>query len=83
MEKTLKILASVFWIVGLTATIVGLNIKTDAGQWICTVGNFTFLVGLRCRAWCGRWHPAKKAPPKRSRKAKIQISLNQTQGTLS
>ena len=46
MEKTLKILASVFWIVGLTATIVGLNIKTGAGQWISTAGNFTFLVGL-------------------------------------
>ena len=46
MEKTLKVLASVFWIVGLTATIVGLNIKTDAGQWISTAGNFTFLVGL-------------------------------------
>ena len=46
MEKTIKILASVFWIVGLTATIVGLNIKTDAGQWISTIGNITFLIGL-------------------------------------
>ena len=46
MEKTLKILASTFWILGLTATIVGLNIKTDAGQWISTIGNITFLVGL-------------------------------------
>ena len=45
MEKTLKILASVFWIVGLTATIVGLNIKTDTGKWVSTIGNITFLVG--------------------------------------
>ena len=29
MEKTLKVLASLFWIFGLIATIVGLNIKTD------------------------------------------------------
>ena len=29
MEKTLKILASLFWIIGLVVSIVGLNIKTD------------------------------------------------------
>lgn len=46
MEKTLKILASLFWILGLAATIIGLNIKTDTGKWISTIGNITFLVGL-------------------------------------
>ena len=46
MEKTLKVLASLFWILGLAATIIGLNIKTDTGKWVSTIGNITFLVGL-------------------------------------
>ena len=46
MEKSLKVLASLFWILGLTATIIGLNIKTDTGKWVSTIGNITFLVGL-------------------------------------
>ena len=46
MEKTLKILASLFWIIGLVVSIVGLNIKTDTGRWISVAGNITFLIGL-------------------------------------
>ena len=46
MEKTLKVLAALFWILGLAATIIGLNIKTDTGKWVSTIGNITFLVGL-------------------------------------
>lgn len=46
MEKALKVTASLFWILGLTATIIGLNIKTDTGKWVSTIGNITFLVGL-------------------------------------
>ena len=46
MEKTLRVLASLFWILGLAATIIGLNIKTDTGKWVSTIGNITFLVGL-------------------------------------
>ena len=46
MEKSLKVLASLFWILGLAATIIGLNIKTDTGKWVSTIGNITFLVGL-------------------------------------
>ncbi len=46
MEKTLKVLASLFWVFGLIATIVGLNIKTDTGRWISVIGNITFLIGL-------------------------------------
>lgn len=46
MEKTLKILASLFWIIGLVVSIVGLNIKTDTGRWMSVAGNITFLVGL-------------------------------------
>ena len=46
MEKTMKVLASLFWIFGLIATIVGLNIKTDTGRWISVIGNITFLIGL-------------------------------------
>ena len=46
MEKTLKILASLFWIIGLVVSIVGLNIKTDTGRWMSVAGNITFLIGL-------------------------------------
>ena len=46
MEKTLMVLAALFWILGLAATIIGLNIKTDTGKWVSTIGNITFLVGL-------------------------------------
>ena len=46
MEKTLKILASLFWIIGLVVSIVGLNIKTDTGRWMSVIGNVTFLIGL-------------------------------------
>ena len=46
MEKTLKILASLFWIIGLAASIIGLIIKTDTGRWISVAGNITFLIGL-------------------------------------
>ena len=46
MQKTRKVLASLFWILGLAATIIGLNIKTDTGKWVSTIGNITFLVGL-------------------------------------
>ena len=46
MEKTLKILASLFWIIGLAVSIVGLNIQTDTGRWMSVIGNITFLIGL-------------------------------------
>ena len=46
MERTLKILASLFWIIGLVVSIVGLNIKTDTGRWMSVAGNVTFLIGL-------------------------------------
>ena len=46
MERIFKILASLFWIIGLVVSIVGLNIKTDTGRWMSVIGNVTFLVGL-------------------------------------
>ena len=46
MERIFKILASLFWIIGLVVSIVGLNIKTDTGRWMSVAGNVTFLVGL-------------------------------------
>ena len=46
MEKTLKVLASLFWIIGLILSIVGLNIQNETGQWMATVGNITFFIGL-------------------------------------
>ena len=68
MEKTLKVLASLFWILGLTATIIGLNIKTDTGKWVSTIGNITFLVGLALQgvvwALASRKKSSAEAEPK-------------------
>ena len=68
MEKTLKVLASLFWILGLAATIIGLNIKTDTGKWISTIGNITFLVGLALQgvvwALASRKKSSAEAEPK-------------------
>jgi len=46
MEKTLSIIGCALWIAGLAATIIGLNISGNAGQWTTIIGNIAFLVGL-------------------------------------
>ena len=74
MEKALKVTASLLWIIGLTATIVGLNIRTDAGQWISTAGNITFLVGLALQgvvwALASREKNSAEAEPKTKKTGK-------------
>ena len=63
MEKTLKILASLFWIIGLVVSIVGLNIKTDTGRWMSVAGNITFLVGLALQGVAWALMSRKKKDP--------------------
>ena len=63
MEKTLKILASLFWIIGLAASIIGLNIKTDTGRWMSVIGNVTFLVGLALQGVVWALMSRKKKSP--------------------
>ncbi len=63
MEKTLKILASLFWIIGLVVSIVGLNIKTDTGRWMSVAGNITFLVGLALQGVVWALMSRKKKDP--------------------
>ena len=63
MEKTLKILASLFWIIGLVVSIVGLNIKTDTGRWMSVIGNITFLVGLALQGVVWALMSRKKKDP--------------------
>ena len=63
MEKTLKILASLFWIIGLVVSIVGLNIKTDTGRWMSVIGNVTFLVGLALQGVVWALMSRKKKDP--------------------
>lgn len=36
----------VLWILGLAASIVGLNIPGDAGKWMAIAGDIVFLAGL-------------------------------------
>ena len=63
MEKTLKVLASLFWIIGLAASIIGLNIKTDTGRWMSVIGNITFLVGLALQGVVWALMSRKKKDP--------------------
>ena len=63
MERTLKILASLFWIIGLVVSIVGLNIKTDTGRWMSVAGNITFLVGLALQGVVWALMSRKKKDP--------------------
>lgn len=63
MEKTLKILASLFWIIGLVVSIVGLNIKTDTGRWMSVAGNITFLIGLALQGVVWALMSRKKKDP--------------------
>ena len=63
MEKTLKILASLFWIIGLVVSFVGLNSKTGTGRWMSVAGNITFLVGLALQGVVWALMSRKKKDP--------------------
>lgn len=45
-RKILAIIALILWVAGLTATIVGLNMKNETGTWMTAIGSPVFLVGL-------------------------------------
>ena len=45
-EKLLPALGAGLWIAGLILAITGLNIRSDAGQWMSVTGNIAFLAGL-------------------------------------
>ncbi len=44
MIKTLTVIGSVMWILGLVLSILGLNIA--GGTWVAIAGNILFLIGL-------------------------------------
>ncbi len=46
MDKRLVLYGGSLWIIGLAASIVGLNIHTDTGSLVSIIGNILFLIGL-------------------------------------
>ena len=46
MNKRLLLPGCILWIVGLAASIIGINIEGKAGQWASIIGNILFFVGL-------------------------------------
>ena len=46
MQKKLTVVGCVMWIVGLAASIIGLNLTGSARSWVSIAGNVVFLIGL-------------------------------------
>lgn len=46
MLKKLTIAGCSFWIAGLAAFIIGLNLTGTTGEWVTTIGSIVFLIGL-------------------------------------
>ena len=46
MDRRLRAASAVFWVAGLAAAIVGMNIKSDVGSWMTTIGSVVFFIGL-------------------------------------
>ena len=46
MNKRLLLPGCILWVVGLAASIVGINLEGNAGQWISVIGNIVFFIGL-------------------------------------
>ena len=46
MNKRLLLPGCILWVVGLAASIVGINLEGNAGQWISVIGNILFFIGL-------------------------------------
>ena len=45
-NRLLPLLGSGFWVLGLVLFLVGLNIRSNAGAWLTTLGTIFFLTGL-------------------------------------
>ena len=46
MNKKLILPGCILWIIGLAASIIGMNIDSKAGQLTAVIGNILFFVGL-------------------------------------
>ena len=46
MEKKLTAIGCALWIIGLAASIIGLNLAGTARSWVSIIGNIVFLTGL-------------------------------------
>ena len=46
MNKKLILPGCILWIIGLAASIIGMNIDGKAGQLTAVIGNILFFVGL-------------------------------------
>lgn len=46
MHKKWMIAGCLLWIIGLAASIIGMNLQGDSGKWVSISGNIVFLIGL-------------------------------------
>lgn len=46
MHKKWTIAGCLLWIIGLAASIIGMNLQGDSGKWVSISGNIVFLIGL-------------------------------------
>lgn len=46
MERKWTVVGCALWILGLAASIIGLNLSGETGTWVSVVGNIVFLAGL-------------------------------------
>ena len=58
MDKRLVLPAAILWIAGLVLSVVGMNIKSDAGSLIAVIGNILFFIGLAL--YGAAWFAAKR-----------------------
>ena len=72
MNRKMTVIAAVLWLAGLAAFIIGLNIKTEAGQWLTVAGEILFFVGLALEGvlYFRKQKSAPKDPEKEPEKEK-------------
>jgi Mg2+ and Co2+ transporter CorA len=46
MQKKLTVIGCTMWIIGLAASIIGMNLTGAAKSWVSITGNVVFLIGL-------------------------------------
>ena len=67
MERKLTVTGCALWIIGLAASIIGLNLTGTARTWVSVIGNAVFLVGLGITGavWFRKKQAGKKDEEKR------------------